>query len=295
MLIRDLMTNLDSRLTFSLSPDTKAAGLSRKFGIRTEVGLVIDSEYALTMFFPAEAERERDLGVFLREFEATRKGNYFVIRRKVDNITSTISVVEELLGIPSVVLAGVNLNDGRYTFDMLYHSSYGKEISAVILNKLSGIEGIDVIRKGRSESSSIIREANGRTPLTCLTFESSPPDDETGPSRNPAGNSWQRIVKVSYGSDRVRAVYFKNGNQNPEIFEADTENPLLAFLNERMSQERIMTLLQAHSFERNRFTVQVLIPDIFRTDFLKLLYECSEKFKVWKIAVTDISPVNEVQ
>ena len=299
------LDKLDLKIRLSLDPDTKFSELSRKFGIRSEVGLYMcDDSAEITLFFPNNVEQHRDLNMFLKEFDAVEHMGVWRMRRVVERSTKFVELIRSLLSIPSVILSSFWLSEGIYTIEFIFHNTDVGNVSKVLLEQMQNIENASIEYMGPSGTfASNMLGIDAKTALSVVEIGLSPPEEEMGAKSNPMGDSWQRIVKMPYGSEKVEAIYFTSGKpadmsctteiEKNSIYEAVTENPYMSYMNRELNSRRILTLGRIHEYHKPDFTIYVMIPALLVNEFFLVVASSARDMKEWKPVIRGIVGAKE--
>lgn len=301
----NMIQRLDMRLRIIVEPDPKLSELSKKFGVYSEIGLLLYEEQPeLILFFPNNVEKNRELRIFLREFDAVENSGIWTVRLKSNREEGFIRLTFALLDIPSVVLSSFSLVDGFYHIDFIFNAENNSAVSSVLVEHLKNQSTINVDYLGRSnEIQEVLQAVNSRTQLSLFEINMIPPDEEMKPERNPMGDKWFRILKTPFGSSSVEGLYFvdripvsENGVTEVikgSIYRTNTKNRFLKTINERMNRERVVSVLAFQSFQIPNFRVFFVVPTIFKRRFFDILLEVMESEKEWKPQIMQIASINE--
>ena len=299
------LDKLDLKLRLSMNPGTKLSELSRKFGIRSDVGLFLCRDSAdITLFFPNNVDQHRDLKIFLKEFDAVEHMGVWRMRRVVERSTKFVELIRSLLSIPSVILSSFWLSEGIYTIEFIFHNADVGNVSKVLLEQMQNIENASIEYMGPSGTfASIALNIDAKTPLSVVEIGLTPPEEEMGVKRNPMGDSWERIVKMPYGSEKVEAIYFTSGKpadmsctteiEKNSIYEAVTENPYMSYMNRELNSRRILTLGRIHEYHKPDFTIYVMIPALLVNEFFLVVASSARDMKEWKPVIRGIVGAKE--
>lgn len=288
------LDKLDLKLRLSLDPDTKLSELSRKFNIRSSVGLFLNQDSAeITLFFPNNVDQHRDLKIFLQEFDAVEHLGVWRVRRTVVKSTKFVELIRGLLSLPSVILSSFWLLNGTYTIEFLFHSSDVIGVSNILLNKMQGIENATLDYMGSAGSfASTILAIDSKIPLSVAEICLTPPEEERGPEKNPMGDSWERIVKMPYGAEMVEGIYFTSREpvdlkctkevQKGRIYSAVTKNAYVSYINHEFNSKMILTMGRIQEYNKPDFVIYIMIPTLFAREFFSVIAASANDMNEWK-------------
>ncbi|MCL4315236.1 MAG: hypothetical protein M1454_05900 [Candidatus Thermoplasmatota archaeon] len=302
----DMIQRLDWRLRINVEPNPKLSELSRKFGVRSEVGLILYGEQPETiLFFPNNVEKNRELRIFLQEFDAIESSGVWTVRLKNSRDETFIRLIYGLLEIPSVVLSGFSLLEGLYYIDFIFNSvdlpGVSKTLSDNLKNDSSEIL-IDYL--GRSNGvNEMLQIVNSRTPLSLFEIDMTPPAEEMKPEKNPMGDKWFRILKTPFGSINVEGLYFVDSEPvfnggvveiiKRSMYRTTTKNSFLRSINDRINKSRVVSVLAFQNFNAGSFKVFFVVPTVFKKRFFNILLDVMEQEKDWSPKISQIANITE--
>ncbi len=299
------LDQLDYTLRLSLVPGTKLSEASRAFSIKSEVGMYVDGDSTeINLFFPDSAEQSRELRMFLQEFDAVEKNGLWRVKRPIRESLAFFRTVKSILEVPSAVLVGSWLSDGVHRMEFIFHGSDALKVSDILLRQLPDAGNASIEYFGRSEGlRNILSSIDARTPISVMDLELTPPEDELTPIRNPVGDSWTRMLKISSGSQYIQAVYFTSRRPREskgittivdgEIYEAATENAYVSYINRKMNTERIFSLIRFHEFNKPSFSGYMILPTFFVNEFLHIVASSAGDMKEWRPVIKSLVSYRE--
>lgn len=297
--------SLNWKVRLSVDPRTKFSELSRKFNIKSEVGILIEGDSSeTTLSFPNNAEQHRDIWIFLKEFDAVEQGGIWKVRSTGMESDPIAELINAMRSVPSAVLTSLWLSEGRYSIELIFHRNDTGKVSDILLERWMNNENSRIEYLGPSQGfAAILSEINSRTPTSVVEIELRPPLNEMGSEMNPVGDSWVRIARLPHGSHNVEGIYFTeerphimdkiNEIDSRKIYSATTSNPYLNFMNEEMNSRKILSLGMLHDFNRPVFRTYTIVPTIFAMEFLSVVKESRERMSEWKPALRRLISVTE--
>ena len=163
----------------------------------------------IVYYLPSELDQERDGAVFLKEFSAEKRENLYIVRRSLED-ENLSGAFFDFVSIPSLVLVSAILDNGTYRFVFVFHSSVLNSVSSHLLD-ISAHVLLMVEYLGKSRGlKQILGRIDESVPLLVMKSTGIAPDFEMTPERNPIGNRWIRIIKITPSGENISAVYFTN-------------------------------------------------------------------------------------
>lgn len=285
---------LDSELVILWEAKNRICQLSRKFGIRSSCGLFKEMNGGQIVYYlPSELDQERDGAVFLKEFSAEKRENMYIVRRSLED-ENLSGAFFDFVSIPSLVLVSAILDNGTYRFVFVFHSSVLDSVSSHLLD-ISAHVPLMVEYLGKSRGlKHILGRIDERVPLLVMKSTGIAPDFEMTPERNPIGNRWTRIIKITPSGEDISAVYFTNAQPAAgsgmmvydRIFEAETRNPVTENLTREDRKYGMIHVMRIHDLNDRLLTVLNIFPESFGNMPIKLLTMTALRFPEWKIRIT---------
>ena len=301
----DALDQLDYKVRLSLVPGTKLSEASRAFSIKSEVGMYVDGDSTeIDLFFQGAAEQSRELRIFLQQFDAVERNGVWRVKRMIEKSPAFFRTVKSILEVPSAVLVGSWLSDGVHRMEFIFHRSDAVMVSDIMLKQLPDAGNASIEYFGPSGGlRNILSSIDARTQISVMDLELTPPEDELTPIRNPVGDSWTRMLKISSGSKYIQAVYFTSRKPREskgittivegEVYEATTENAYVSYINRKMNTERIFSLIRFHEFNKPSFSGYMILPTFFVNEFLHIVASSAGDMKEWRPVIKSLMSYRE--
>ncbi len=292
------------KLRISYDPGDRLSRLSRKLGVRTPLGLLIlDDRYELIMFFPRDSEKDRDLMIFINEFNGVKRNGIWRVRRRVNEGISFVKALNEIISVNSAVLSDLWISEGRFNAEIVFHEANLKEISEFVISASNTVEGFSIEYLGRNGGfEEIFSEINRKLPLSVVEIDHVAPAREVTRERNPMGDRWTRIAKIPYGYPKVAAVYFvdRDPGSSPSIrtvvpgsiYRADTDNEYVELMNGKMNDDMIGPVARIYEFDNPHFRVTGILPSMLMQDYIRVFAATLTRMSDWKPVLTHYSDLS---
>ncbi len=297
---------LDWKVQISFTTENALTRASRNLKINSEVGLYFDGKNTeVDLFFQNRANMERDLNIFLREFEGILENDIWRIKRNKIERLDYIKVIENILDIQTIVMTSIWIDDGVFHAEFIFNRSLTREISGIILDKLVKIEGAKLEYIGPNNGFfGILEEINKRCELSIIQLEILPPKKELKMPENPMGDHWIRILKKPYSTDFIKGVYVVSGEPtkpealteviNNKVYEAKSDNKLLSYFISGMHVKRIPTIAAIQRLDIPDFRLWIVFPSLFRNEILKIAADAREDLPEWHPTLKELYSFKEI-
>lgn len=284
----------DRTLTISVTTSSEISAFSKKLGKRIDMGVnLLKDSLSLTFIFLKDELMNSQNYVYSKLFKITETGSHLILQRKTLLNDRMILLIKSLLSINSVILHRASLQDGKYIFSFLFNSVDIPHVSDSVLSFKDKVSGLSLDYMGVSDP--FFKNSQENKNIVVAVIESEPPAYEKSNENNPVGAEWLRMVKMSYGTEKVEGVYLLyQGSEEvqnvPEIikgkmYSITTENKVLELMTKRFTDELVVTIDQIHLLRDDRFLVYFTLQNLFRTDFVRIFNEVRKKFPEWKISL----------
>lgn len=292
---------LNYKLQISFEPGTKLTEFSSKFGINASTGISLTGETPeVIFFFPSEGKKSREMMIFLKEFGAVEQGGVWKMRREISESMDLINLIQNLVSIKSVVLAGFWLTKGEFRIDFIFHGSDLMKISNTLNESLDKMKSMQINHLSAGEQfKDLLFEIQEKLDLAVIEVEVTPPEEDMQEQYNPLGDSWTQILKVPFGYRKVSGIYFveeepkTTGGVNVivenALYQTDASNRYDQLLSSKMNDHTIVPMFRIHRFNRPICNIITILPSLFATDFLKVFASTLEKMDGWKPVLTSFT------
>ena len=298
------LDGLNWKLIASIEPGTEVSKASRKFDIKSEIGLHLEgNEAEINLYFPAESSTERDLAIFISKSGGILENGVWRIHRKVTKSRDYIDTVRELINIPSCVLSSVWIDKGRYFTEFLFSYRDMDSVSKAIIGFKGEQWKLNIEYLGPSEGyERILNIVDNRNPLGVIQMTLRTESSEKQLTDNLLNENWLRILKMPLGTKSIDAVYLTDGYElkNPRIIKIDdgvyygkTKNEVINAINDEIIRRNIVTLSRVQMFEDSVLKAFIIAPTVFTEEILRLISDAEKKFTDWKIELERIETLKE--
>ena len=298
------LDGLNWKLIASIEPGTEVSKASRKFDIKSEIGLHLEgNEAEINLYFPAESSTERDLAIFISKSGGILENGVWRIHRKVTKSRDYIDTVRELINIPSCVLSSVWIDKGRYFTEFLFSYRDMDTVSKAIIGFKGEQWKLNIEYLGPSEGyERILNIVDNRNPLGVIQMTLRTESSEKQLTDNLLNENWLRILKMPLGTKSIDAVYLTDGYElkNPRIIKIDdgvyygkTKNEVINAINDEIIRRNIVTLSRVQIFEDSGLKAFIIAPTVFTEEILRLISDTEKKFTDWKIDLERIETLKE--
>ncbi|MHB8372139.1 MAG: hypothetical protein ACYDAO_04075 [Thermoplasmataceae archaeon] len=297
---------LNWKLRISLEPETEFSKISKKFGVKTEVGIhLMPDASEISLLFQKDIEQKREIKMFLREFNAEERNGIWFVKRKIDKTLDFFDMIRELLRIPSIVLVNTWLLEGVYRIEFIFHSIDSVKVSKTIIENLPTIDNAFLEYLGPNDGySSIISAINERTDISLIEIELTPPNDGKFQQLNSMGNSWTYIAKVPYGPEDLGGVYLTSEKTfdrtdlikitEDVVYSPSMENPYIQYINDEMNLKGIIPLSRIYAFHSPFLKIYMLMPKMIINSFLAVLSSSMKLMPEWNPIFKGLSGFDEL-
>ncbi len=270
------------------------AQFSKKLGKRKEMGVNLTGDrLSFTFIFRKDEVFNTQNYVYSKHFKITERGNYLLLQRNVEKNRNMVFFIKNMLALNSVILHKASLENGRYTFSFLFNSVNTPMVSDLILDFREKVDDFRLNYFGPSKPFFLNSEENKN--MMVAVIRSTPPESETDDVNNPMGATWVRMVKMSYGSEKIDGVYLLSTDSNEtrntteiikgKMYSATTENRVLEYLTRRFTEELVVTNEQIHLFRDNNFYAYFTFQYLFRNNFVRIFNEVRKNFPDWYFSI----------
>jgi hypothetical protein len=298
------LDGLNWKLIASIEPGTEVSKASRKFDIKSEIGLHLEgNEAEINLYFPAESSTERDLAIFISKSGGILENGVWRIHRKVTKSRDYIDTVKKLINIPSCVLSSVWIDKGRYFTEFLFSYRDMDTVSKAIIGFKGEQWKLNIEYLGPSEGyERILNIVDNRNPLGVIQMTLRTESSEKQLTDNLLNENWLRILKMPLGTKSIDAVYLTDGYElkNPRIIKIDdgvyygkTKNEVINAINDEIIRRNIVTLSRVQIFEDSGLKAFIIAPTVFTEEILRLISDAEKKFTDWKIELERIETLKE--
>ncbi|OWP56704.1 MAG: hypothetical protein B2I17_04415 [Thermoplasmatales archaeon B_DKE] len=299
MLIGEVDRLLDRQCTVSFTNDYQIFEISRKFGIKASSIVLLNSDNIEVFFYIQKgAERFREVKILLDAMNAREIYGNWVFSSKSDRYEE-LSIVSELIQVPSVSIDGIYLNEGYLSVNFRFHSHFNELVSPIVSSYVSKFQNFQIKRMGPSPGLiNILKSAVDYTPLSLITTLNT---HEGGPAEdNPLGTNWIRELKYISTDGQIHAIYKTDIepeslggkvtviSQKDGIYEATTKNSFVDFYSTKTNSDMISSLSRIQSASANKLVSSSIFPRSYLGNYLRIISEAKKKFADWKISLLEV-------
>ena len=301
----DRINKLDYELRLSFTTETSISELSRKFSIRAITGIRIGGKKVeFTYFFPEDTSRSREMGIFLRQFDAVKNEGVWRVKVEDDSSADYVVMIKDMLSVSSAAMTGIWLINGKYHVGFVFHHSELPAITGIIHGNRKSVAGFSIDYLGKSEGfAKMVSGINERIKLNVAYVELVAPEEELSEINNPMRNHWIRVLKTPYGSEKVQGIFIpsetpakKQGIHtivDGELYSATTGNSYLKFMNSKKNSERVVTMWSFQKFDDGILTIVEIMPSAMTAEWMKIFSESLKEASGWKPSLSYFSDFSE--
>ena len=299
------INKLDYELRLSFTTETSISELSQKFSINAFTGIRIgEKKVEFTYFFPEDTSQSREIGVFLRQFDAIKNEGVWRVKVEDDSSANYVVMIRDMLSVSSAAMTGIWLINGKYHVGFVFHHSELPAITGIIHGNRKSVAGFSIDYLGKSEGfAKIVAGINDRIKLNVAYVELVAPEEELSEINNPMRNHWIRVLKTPYGSEKVQGIFIpsetptkKHGIHtivDGELYSATTGNSYLKFMNSKKNSERVVTMWSFQKFDDGILTIVEIIPSAMTAEWMRIFSESVKAASGWKPSLSYFSDFSE--
>ncbi len=277
--------HLDQIIVFTMEPPSRMASISRKFNIQADVGVrFTERSSELTFLYHEKDPNNRDIKIYLAQFNPMLFKNSIIIRREIDAELEFNNLMKEMHSVESSVLTGISLENGIYRIVFEYAARDTKSVSSVILRFIDRIETLKLTYLGSLEDyvKSNHHSQHG-SEITSLSFSIF----DTGNSHHIQASPGDRrivILKFPMGDNRVRFLVYEIHNANDKKFlsytweQMESESNFFGFyksLVEKLYSSKVILIRSSQLIEEKITTFYFSFSSRQSKDFIKCLSDAT--------------------
>lgn len=282
------------KLKMSFDPGTRLSEMSRRLSISAYVGLLLKKEESeITIFFPGEAKKNRELAIFMKGFDAVERSGIWRVRRKVERSLKFVQATRDILAVPSAVMTEFWLSSGRYRVEFIFSTTDLKAVSDILVRTVTAVDGTNVEYLGKNSGFiDTFSSFNRKMSLSVVEIDHIPPEDEMKVQSNPLGDRWMRITKTPFGYERIPGLYFVDrpplsdrGIETVipgEIYHADTSNAYAEYMSDMLNREMVAPVVRLYEFNKPNFIATVIMPEILSPEYLRIFGSSIVQLSSWR-------------
>ncbi len=299
------INKLDYELRLSFTTGTSISGLSKKFSISAITGIRIGGKKVeFTYFFPEDASRSREIGIFLRQFDAIKSKGVWRVKVEDDSSADYVVMIRDMLSVNSAALTGIWLINGKYHIGFVFHHSELPAIASIIHRNMKSVAGFSIDYLGGSEGfAKLVSGINDRIKLNVAYIDLIAPEEELTENNNPMKNHWIRVLKTPYGSEKVQGIFIPSESPakkqgihtivDGELYSATTGNSYLKFMNSKKNSERVVTMWSFQKFDDGILTIVEIMPSAMTAEWMRIFSESVKASSEWKPSLSYFSDFSE--
>lgn len=220
----------------------------------------------------------------------------------------TLSMFQNLLAVPSVVIDSVLIAKGRRTIIFRFHDTDLPKISS-LLSSPSQLQNfsINFLMENKNKKY-FVHNIPSSTVLKYYELVTSVPPSSMNLMGDYViatfGNNWYREVKYLL-EDEIHAVYYekstliarsgqlKDISTSEKIYEMTFQNPMITYVFGETTKKMVSILGMQQRMVGKNFLMGMIIPEAVEIEFQEILGGLAVKFKEWKPVVTSVSSLEE--
>ncbi len=275
--------HMDQIVVFTMEPPSRMAAISRKFSIRADVSIrFTESSSELTFLYHEKDPNNRDLNIYLAQFNPVSVNASIIIRREIDAELQFNGLMKKLHSVESSILTGIRLEDGIYIISFEFAAEDTHLISSVIMQYVDRIETLKLKYLGPLvDYFKFNRQDQDSRDITTFSFSVvNSRNDENIPS-NSRGRK-VAMLKIPTGNDRARFLVNEIDKDNETEFQSytwqqmESENNFFGFyksLVEKLYSRKIILMRSTQIIEPGMTTFYFAFSNRQSKDFIKCLSE----------------------
>lgn len=296
------LDNLDWRVKLSFKSNDRLSQLSMKFNINKQVSFkFLEDELEVSLTFRNHRQYGRDFLIFFSDLNAELIGDVYVIKHRPKINPALLSMLSEIIEVPTTVLLSFRLQNGHYHIDFIFNKIDLQSVSDAILRYKPAIEDLAIRYVGATGGFlNVIREINNGTPLTISETRIIPVDEKIENRGNPFGDKWARIKKVPFSQASSTAVYFTNDPPavrddihevvRGSIYSGNVYSSISKFLNREIDVFGIPGIFSVQTYFNPYFVIWFAFPSEFRVEQFRLLVKMRQEMPQLNSVLRRIQP-----
>ncbi|MEM0157190.1 MAG: hypothetical protein QXN26_03875 [Thermoplasmataceae archaeon] len=250
-------------------------------------------------FSEAAVRGKRDVEIFLNRYGARNNEGILTLYASSSRYPQ-YNTLQRILDIPSVLNYASYVWKGKHYFHFIFRHEFLRHVSDTLLSS-DVPSGMNLHRLSRNDRmGDVLRWIDEHVELYEVTFDTAPPVDELSPEKNPIGMEWIREIKYRTTDNSIRAVYFSKSKEVSgnalkiveNIYEIQTSNDMLGFLSSREHNIMIPSFRRIHTLSEGIFTVTLILPRSFVSDYIKKIARSRKDFLNWNVKIRNVRPLS---
>ncbi len=292
MKLAEIEKKLDLRCLLALREEGPATGYLKRSVERFPVYIFReDGAIFANMLIPRAEDEDQKRQLFLRNYEAVEKKNYYVITQRINNLPQ-LRACREIFDVPSVALNSEYFEGDTLYMDFRFHHNFAPAISRLLSKFSENYEDARVVDLGPTPGLRIMmNRINQSIPLSVIKY------------RVPVQGKDSSLKKMLYDVDMIAEVertrsageqhtyllyrteatrYVDNDvtevAHDDFIYEVSDVNPYLLDVSKMANDERIPRYaLFVRRFEDEIETI-IFLPSSQRDPYSKILFDLGKKY-----------------
>ena len=218
-----------------------------------------------------------------RMFHAEDKGDSWLIKSPL-KLFSELSIIDEIVKIPSVIMQHLYLENGKLFLDLRLHDSKTNELSGFIMDHLADGEiALESLVPG-SGAISFLTEMNSRIPISLISY-SIPAFNEDPIERCLSANDSIAEIEKKPGPDYRALVFSKSPitdkdelitiSEEDNLYETCGNNPILQEIRNLGNDNSIFRLAHFLRVNEGSLVVSVFVPAHQAMDLIRIIAKIS--------------------
>ncbi|MCL5786433.1 MAG: hypothetical protein M1151_07220 [Candidatus Thermoplasmatota archaeon] len=288
----ELLKGLDMQCHISFLLNSAMEKSSAELGIGIVGFVVMDENIRMITYFK-NSEKSTKFQAVMNSLNGVRLNEVWYVESEEKEVTG---FVRKIVKFSSVVIGKGFLLNGRTHLSFRFHRSDLDGISESLLDSSGQLKEMRVEYLGNSFGSEYpVSFGKFGLPLQKLTLTAKPPKREMTPDSNPLGQEWVREVRYCC-TTTVDGIYyltagrrlgkgFNTISEENGIYQALTQNELLAFLREKTSGSKALPGGELHYLQDGQFKIEFTILSVMNPEFMGIIREMRDKFPDWHVGV----------
>ena len=281
MLWKEVDDVVTSRCVLSISDNSPLFEYSARHEIYAPIIVhKVGDSTILTLTMKKNENVDKLIALFPSIFQAEDKGNSWLIRSPL-KLFSDISIIDEIIKIPSVIMQHLYLKNGKLFIDLRFHESKSAEISNLIIEHLTedGKIALESLTP-RSGAISFLSEMNSMIPITFISYSvpllNADPlerllsaDDSIAEIEKKPGLKYRALIFSR--SPLTKQDDFITISKEDNLYETWGNNPILQEIRKIVNDKSILRLAHFLEVKEGRLIVSFFIPTYEAMEFIRLI------------------------
>ncbi len=245
----------------------------------------------VNILVPKTSQEDQKKLMFLKNYDALEKKDYFVITQRINNLPQ-LRASRELFEVPSVVLNSVYFEGDMLYMDFRFHRNFAQDVSRLLSKFSENFEDTRVVDLGPSQGLTGILDSMNRTiPLSVVKYMVPNQGSDSGLKKVMIDDRFLAEVEQTKFSDdghtyllyapseiTIKGDDIREISYDDCIYEARDFNPYLLEVSKIANENKIPRYsLFTRRIGENIETL-IFLPESQREEYSRLLFELARKF-----------------